>query len=87
MTFGDPVTDDALSVAITLTRGRRRVFRASLAGPPDPSGPRFLDGSLRHPLAGQRVTALIRLQGMRLWLKHLPVMPRPTAPAQPGVTA
>ena len=47
--------------------------------------PSFFAGSLRHPLAGQRVTALIRLQGIRLWLRRLPVVPRPPAPVQEGV--
>jgi len=41
--------------------------------------------SLRHPLASQRVIALIRLQGARLWLRRLPVVPRPPAPVQEGV--
>ncbi|HLM17647.1 MAG TPA: DUF1365 family protein, partial [Acidimicrobiia bacterium] len=63
------------------------VFRASLEGRPDPAAPSFLAGALRHPGEGLRVTALIRLQGICLWLKHLPVIPRPTAPVQEGVTA
>jgi DUF1365 family protein len=91
MAFTGPTVDEhggdgALDVAITLTRGGRVVFRASLAGRPDPADPSFLRGSLRHPLTGLRVTALIRLQGIRLWLKHLPLMPRPVAPVQEGVT-
>ena len=87
MTFTDPSRGDELSVAITLTRGERVVFRASLEGSPDPAAPSFLVGALRHPAAGRRVMALIRLQGIRLWSKHLPVMPRPAAPVQEGVTA
>jgi DUF1365 family protein len=90
MTFTDPLVSradgDALSVTIALTRGDRVVFRASLEGARDPANPSFVRGSLRHPLAGQRVMALIRLQGVRLWLKHLPVMPRPTAPTRRGAT-
>jgi len=86
MTFTDPTVDDAVRVAITLSRGDEVVFRASVEGAPDPSAPSFLAGALRHPAAGQRVMALIRLQGIRLWLKHLPVMPRPVAPVQEGVT-
>jgi DUF1365 family protein len=88
MTVTDPtaVGDGELRVAITLTRHDEVVFRASLAGVPDPGAPSFLAGSLRHPAAGRRTIALIRLQGIRLWLKHLPVMPRPVAPVQEGVT-
>jgi DUF1365 family protein len=85
MAFTDPRTTDDLQVEITLWRGDTNVFRASLAGRPDPSRPSFLGGSLRHPVAGQRVMALIKLQGIRLWLKRLPVVPRPAAPLQEGV--
>jgi DUF1365 family protein len=49
--------------------------------------PSLLAGALRHPGTGRRVMALIRLQGLRLWLKHLPVVARPVAPVQEGVTA
>jgi DUF1365 family protein len=70
---------------ITLSRDERVVFRASVVGRPDPAAPSFLTGSLRHPATGRQVTALIRLQGVRLWLKHLPVLPRPAAPVQEGV--
>jgi DUF1365 family protein len=87
MTFTDPAASVDLRVGITLTRSGHVVFRATLEGRPDPARPSFLGGSLRHPLAGQRVMALVRLQGIRLWLKHLPLMPRPAAPAQPGVTS
>jgi uncharacterized protein len=90
MTFTDPAAagdDDDLRVAIALTRDGRVVFRASVEGRPDPAAPSFLAGALRHPAAGRRVMALIRLQGIRLWLKHLPVIPRPAAPVQEGVTA
>ena len=89
MTFTDPAAAgaDDLRVAIALTRDERVVFRASVEGRPDPAAPSFLAGALRHPAAGRRVMALIRLQGIRLWLKHLPVIPRPAAPVQEGVTA
>ena len=86
MTFTDPLVADDLHVEISLTRGGRVVFRAGVDGRADPARPTFLRGSIRRPLAGQRVMALIRLQGIRLWLKHLPVMPRPTASRQAGVT-
>jgi DUF1365 family protein len=55
-------------------------------GEADAAAPSFLAGALRHPATGRRVMALIRLQGIGLWLKHLPVIPRPVAPAQEGVT-
>jgi hypothetical protein len=85
MTFTDPRAIDELRVDITLWRGTRAVFRATVAGIQDRRTPSLLAGSLRHPLAGQRVTTLIRLQGIRLWLRRLPVVPRPPAPVQEGV--
>jgi DUF1365 family protein len=87
MTFTDPARDDELHVAIALSRHGAVVFRASLDGEPDASSPSFLAGALRHLASGWRTSVLIRLQGVRLWLKHLPVMPRPVAPDQEGVTA
>jgi DUF1365 family protein len=88
MTFTDPggADGDELRVTITLTREGKVVFRAAVEGYPDPRIRSFLAGSLRHPATGRRTIALIRLQGIRLWLKHLPLMPRPVAPVQEGVT-
>ncbi len=80
---------DELDLAITLRRGvgAPPVFRATLAGRVDASRPSFLAGSLRHPFASYRVMALIRFEGIRLWLRRLPLVPRPVAPAQNGVTS
>jgi DUF1365 family protein len=91
MTFTDPAHpgssgDDELRVSITLARGGHVVFRATMDGRADPAAPSFLAGALRHPATGRRAMALIRLQGIGLWLKHLPVIPRPVAPVQEGVT-
>jgi len=85
MSFTDPLQTDELRVDITLRRDARPVFRAVLAGTPDARASSFLVGSLRQPLAARRVTALIRLQGIRLWLRRLPVVPRPVAPVREGV--
>jgi DUF1365 family protein len=89
MTFTDPgpAADGAVHVAIRLTRDGRVAFRATLDGEPASQRPSLLAGALRHPATGWRVTGLIRVQGIILWLKRLPVMPRPVAPEQRGVTA
>jgi uncharacterized protein len=84
MTFSGP--GEELSVAITLRRGGDPVFRATLDARRDSARPSFLAGTLRHPLASHRVMALIKLQGLRLWLRRLPVVPRPRAPVQEGVS-
>jgi DUF1365 family protein len=57
-----------------------------MAGHADAAAPSFLSGALRHPATGRRAMALIRWQGIGLWLKHLPLIPRPSAPVQNGVT-
>jgi DUF1365 family protein len=87
MEFTDPRAGDDLRVEIALVREHLIVFRASLTGRAATSAPSFLLGSLRHCCAGQRVMTLIKLQGIRLWLRRLPVVPRPRAPVQEGVQA
>ena len=79
MQFTEPGAE--LGIAITLRRGGDPVFRATLDAARDLARPSFLAGSLRHPFASHRVMALIKLQGIRLWLRRLPLVPRPTAQA------
>ncbi len=89
MTFTEP--REECSVAITLRRGEAAatVFRATLDARRDPARPSFLAGSLRHPFASHRVMALIRFEGIRLWLRRLPVVPRPNrgSPIEEGVAS
>lgn len=59
------------SLALTVALDKR--FVATLRGQRRRPGPATL---LRHPLVTFAVTARIRLQGIRLYLKGLPVMPR-----------
>lgn len=77
-----------ISVSIGLDREDDRVLTAVSRGVPEPATPRsLLRVSATHLLMTQRVTALIRLHGVRLWLRRLPVRPRPPAPTalrQPG---
>jgi uncharacterized protein len=88
MTFTEPVLGSAtepaptLEVRIVLRRdvAEPAAFRAALDGRRDPARPSFLAGSLRHPFTSHRVMALIKLQGIRLWLRGLPVVPRPAVP-------
>jgi uncharacterized protein len=68
-----------VSVEITLHQEGRAVFAASLQGVREPVTRRRLLGMLlRHPLGGYRVPALIRLHGVTLWLRRLPIKPRPS---------
>jgi hypothetical protein len=69
---------DLVSVSIGLDRGGVRVLTATTSGTPIPATASALLGTAaRHLLMTQRVTALIRFHGIRLWLRRLPVLPRP----------
>ena len=73
------LTPDRVHCRIVLTRANVVAFSASFAGRPLPvSTHRLLRTLLRQPLMPQRVTALIRMHGVRLWMKRLPVQARPT---------
>ena len=68
---------ERVAVTISLTQGDERVFTGTIAGDLRPATRRsVLRAVLRDPLAAQRVTALIRLHGITLWLRRLPVVPR-----------
>ena len=54
--------------------------RIPVLQPERPSGDVFL-AALRFPMMSLRVSALIRLQGGKLWLRRLPVVPRPPRPS------
>jgi len=72
------LTDAGVGVSVALEREGQLVFTASLNGTPRPATRKaILMAALRSPLAGYRVSALIRLHGIRLWLRRLPVQPRP----------
>ena len=70
-------------VQVRLTRGHRTVFGASFDGVPRPATRRaVLAAAVRMPLMPQRVSALIRLHGMWLWARRLPVVKRPSPGAR-----
>jgi len=69
--------EDQVAVAISLTQGSRSVFTASVHGDLEPATRRrTLAAVARNPIPSQRVSALIRWHGIRLWLRRLPVVPR-----------
>jgi uncharacterized protein len=73
-----PVPGDRLVVAIRLTTDDGATFSASLSGTRTDVSP------LRAAPAALRGTLLIRVHGVWLWLRRLPIRPRPTH-AQEGV--
>ncbi len=74
-----PVPDDRLDVAVTLHSDDGAVFSASLTGHRTQRGP------WRAAPAALRGSMLIRLHGVWLWTRRLPVRPRP-AHHQEGVS-
>ncbi|MGA6204498.1 DUF1365 domain-containing protein [Nocardia testacea] len=77
-----PEPGERLCLSITLHRDRP-VLTASMTGNCRPATTRaVLAAALTMPLAPLAVAARIRVQGIRLWLRGLPVVPRPISPLQ-----
>ena len=73
-----PVPGERLAVSIALRQGGQTPFVATLSGRGRPIGTRSaVTALLRWPLLTLRTAALIRWQGVRLWLRKVPVQPRP----------
>ena len=71
------LTGSQVAVGISLTQGEETVFTASVDGQLRPATRwRVLRAVARNPIPSQRVSALIRWHGVRLWLRLLPVVPR-----------
>lgn len=80
------LTPDQVATTVVLHRDGEVAFGATFRGAPRTATPRRLVGQvLRRPLMPQQVTALIRVHGVWLWLRQLPVVPRPRHRAQEGV--
>ncbi len=73
-----PVPGARLNVSIALQIGERTPFVATLTGTGHPATTANVVAALiRWPLVTLRTSALIRWQGIRLWLRGIPVQPRP----------
>jgi DUF1365 family protein len=71
-----------------LERASGRPFTATVQGVRRTAGPAgLLRAALRHPLSTLAVSAHIRIQGIRMYLRGLPVQPRPEHPCQEGLSA
>jgi DUF1365 family protein len=72
------LTPRRVGVAIRLVVGDEPLVTASVTGEPRPATRgAVLATAVRHPLMPQRVSGLIRVHGIWLWLRRLPVRPRP----------
>ncbi|HKQ40932.1 MAG TPA: DUF1365 domain-containing protein [Pseudonocardia sp.] len=81
-----PVPDERLSLAITLRQNGSMALVATVAGERRSAAPGSLVRMVaRRPLVTLRTSALIRRHGVALWLRRLPVIPRPRHAPQEGV--
>lgn len=80
-----PEPGERLDLTVRLRRGGTVPFTATVRGTRRPAGTRaLLAEALRHPWSTLAVSAAIRIHGVRLFLRGLPVQPRPRHPAQAG---
>jgi hypothetical protein len=72
------LTPDLVSATVMLRQRDALAFSATFRGRPEPATHRALARRLlREPFMPQRVSALIRVHGIWLWLHRLPIHPRP----------
>lgn len=81
-----PAPGERLAVSIILEREGQRPFVATMDGRRMPASvSNILAAALTVPAAPLLVSALIRVQGIKLWARRLPVVARPHHPSQEAV--
>jgi uncharacterized protein len=84
MTLPEP--GERLALTVTLHRPDSPPFVATVRGERRPATPaRLLAAAARHPWSTAAVTGRIHAQGVKLWARGLPVIPRPGRHSQEGV--
>lgn len=74
-----------VSTSVILRQGGSAVFSATFSGEPKPATARRLTKLLvKLPLLTHRISLLIRIHGVWLWLRKLPVVARPPHQPQEG---
>ena len=75
-----------VATTVVLHRGGKAAFTATFRGRPRPASTMAVVGQLlRRPLMPQQVSALLRVNGIWLWLRRLPILRRPQHQPQEGV--
>ncbi|MGQ0625764.1 MAG: DUF1365 domain-containing protein [Sporichthyaceae bacterium] len=81
-----PRPDEVVRIAIELHRGESKPFVATVRGRRRPAGTcALLRAAIRVPWVTFTVAVQIRIQGIRLWVRRVRVVPRPEHPRQPEV--
>ena len=77
---------DLVATTVTLRREGVVAFSAAFRGRPEPAtAPALARRLIRQPLMPQRISALIRVHGIWLWLRGLPVGAHPHHIRQEGI--
>jgi uncharacterized protein len=77
---------DLVATTVTLRREGAVAFSATFRGRPEPAtAPALARRLIRQPLMTQRISVLIRVHGIWLWLRGLPVRAHPHHIRQEGV--
>ncbi|CAG7650201.1 DUF1365 domain-containing protein [Actinacidiphila bryophytorum] len=81
-----PQPGERLGVTVRLRRGDDVPFTAALRGTRRPATARqLLAAAVRHPWSTLAVSAAIKMHGIHLYLRGLPVTPRPSSAPQEGL--
>jgi DUF1365 family protein len=81
-----PEPGESVAITVELHRGEAKPFVATVRGSRRRAGTAaLLRSALRVPWVTLTVAAQIRVQGIKLWARRIPVVPRPHHPRQPGV--
>lgn len=81
------LSPERVASTIVLRRGGAPVFGASFEGAPRPATTgRITRTVVSQPLMTQRTSLLIRVHGIWLWLRRLPLVPRPPHEPQEGTS-
>ncbi len=79
------LTPEKVSSSIILRQGGEAVFSATFRGTPRPAtSGRLVKTLVKIPLMTHRTSVLIRIHGIWLWIRRLPVVPRPAHEPQEG---
>lgn len=79
------LTPDVVSSTVVLKQDGEAVFSATFRGEPRPATPgRLARHIISMPLMTHRTSLLIRMHGVWLWLRRLPVVPRQAHRTQEG---
>lgn len=80
------LSQQSVLVSVNLHQQGEQVFSASFAGKPQSLGAAArVRAMLRSPMVGLQTVSRIRFHGIWLWLRKLPVVPRPEHPLQAGM--